>query len=434
MSPEAARCLQTVAPLFSPSVFMRLLPAHGGARRLQTRRHFAVSQCLAAKVPPARSRMERVEIPGLEKVTYGERMHYVPGLAKPVYPRWERDYKDPRRYRSPPAHEMPLYKEKPCYVFHQGTSALEGVRQALLLTKTKLISGLPTQILSLAESHANQIPDQDERVQNAIKHARFWDTTEERPDKEKYSNTLLRNLLHLCATLQCSHPAVGRRILTEKYSLVATWRRGEDLLQVRGQNGLLLHCMDPLPVVSGKQEVADTADHVLETFYPVSPTIDLHQVHVYKEGESCSGFRDNCPYPHAHTIYFMDTVEARYKFQPEQLRAKMVMFAFGNALVRAHKLYGSQPRCVLDCPITVQAVGTNGRIFQFLVFQLNTTDFSGDDGIKNQVWLDEDIELYDFAKVRPLIKKKQVKVPAGLAGYKPETFSKFLALYLHGAA
>lgn len=122
-----------------------------------------------------------------------------------------------------------------------------------------------------------------------------------------------------------------------------------------------------------------------------------------------------------------------------------------------------------------------------------------------QVWLDEDVELYDFAKVRPLIKKKQImvrkivfspairvdrhiwifcrqwcwvfkciyslsssptlfliimwsvmlislyiyiytsvylfifyfifssQVPAGLSGYKPETFSKFLALYLHGA-
>lgn len=64
--------------------------------------------------------------------------------------------------------------------------SLSGVRQALWLTKTKLTSGLPPQLLSLAENPANQIPDQDERVQNAIKHARFWDTTEERPDKDKY--------------------------------------------------------------------------------------------------------------------------------------------------------------------------------------------------------------------------------------------------------
>lgn len=47
--------------------------------------------------------------------------------------------------------------------------------------------------------------------------------------------------------------------------------------------------MDPLPEVSGKQEVGDTADHVLETFYPVSPTIDLQKVHVYKEAMTCTG-------------------------------------------------------------------------------------------------------------------------------------------------
>lgn len=406
---------------------LRRLVAHGAARR-----HFTVSGCLAGKIRPRPIPREKVEVPGLEMVTYGHRMHYVPGLARPMYPEWERDIPDPRFYKSPPAHHMPLHKETPCHVFNQRTSILEGVRQALWLTKTKLIPGLPSQLLSLAENPENQIPDQDERVQNAIRHARFWDTTEERPGKEKYSNTLLLNLLHLCATLQSSHPAVGRRILAENYSLAASWNRGEELFQVRGQNGLLHNSMDALPEVSGKQEVLDTADHVLESFYPVSPTIDLQKVHVYKQGATCTGFRGDYPYPHAHTLYFLEC-DANWKLRPEQFRAKMIMFTFGNALARAHKLYGSQPKSVLERPITVQAVGTNGRIFQFLVFQLNTTDLSGDDGIKNQVWLEEDVELYDFAKVRPLIKKKQVKVPAGLAGYKPETFSKFLSLYLHGA-
>ncbi|TMS10078.1 Acyl-coenzyme A thioesterase 11 [Larimichthys crocea] len=371
MFPETARCFKTAAPFLSPAVLLndlRRLSAHGGAGAgcPQARRHFSVSRCLTAKVPPPRTPRERVHIPGLERVTYGERMHYVPGLTKPVYPPWEKDYKDPRHYKSPPAHEMRLYKEKPCYVYNQRTSALEGVRQALWLTKTKLISGLPPQLLSLAENPANQIPDQDERVQNAIKHARFWDTTQLRPGKVKYSNTLLLNLLHLCAALQPSHPAIGRRILAEKYSLAATWKRGKDLFQIRGQNGLLHNSMDPLPEVSGKQDVSDTVDHIVETFYPVSPTIDLQKVHVYKEDVNCLGFRDDYPYPHAHTLYFLEDADANCKLRPEQFRAKMVMFAFGNALARAHKLYG--------------------------------------------VWLDENVELYDFAKVRPLIKKKQVKV------------------------
>ncbi|XP_062285715.1 39S ribosomal protein L37, mitochondrial [Scomber scombrus] len=429
MFPEAA------ATLFSQAVLvkaLRRLSAHGGTGGLQARRHFTTTRCLTGKTHPVRKPKEKVDIPGLERVTFGERMHYMPGLAKPVNPHWERDYKDPRFYRTPPAQEMPLYKEKPCYVYNQRTNALEGVLQALWLTKTKLISGLPPHLLSLVENPANQIPNQDERVQNAIKHARFWDTTENRPNKSKYSNTLLSNLLHVCATLQSSHPAMGRRLFADKYSLAASWQRGEDLLQIKGQNGLLHTCMDPLPEVSGKQEVADTEDHALKSFYPVSPTIDLQKINLYKEVNS-SGFRDGYPYPHAHTLYFLDGVDTRCKLRPDQFRAKMVMFAFGNALARAKTLYGPQPQRLLEHPITVQAVGSNGRVFHFLVFQLNTTDLSGDDGIKNQVWLDEDADLYEFAKVRPLIKKKQVKVPAGLTGYKPETFSKFLALYLHGA-
>lgn len=53
-----------------------------------------------------------------------------------------------------------------------------------------------------------------------------------------------------------------------------------------------------------------------------------------------SGFRDDYPYPHAHTLYFLEGADARCKLRPEQFRAKMLMFTFGNALSRAHKLYG----------------------------------------------------------------------------------------------
>ncbi|KAM6919073.1 large ribosomal subunit protein mL37-like [Xenentodon cancila] len=425
---EAPKFLKT-APLLCRSAF---LSPRDGACRLQGRRRLGVSRAAAGKVRYSVKPRDRVEIPGLEEITYGERLHYVPGLRRPVSPPWQRDHSDPRFYRSPPAQEMPLYKEQPCYVFNQRTSVLEGVRQAAWLTKTKVTSGLPPHLLALAETPENRVQDQDERVQNAIKHARFWDTTDERPCKEKYSNTLLLNLLHLCASLQSSSPATRRRILAENYSLAATWKRGEDLFQVRGRNGLLQNSMDPLPEVSGKEEVASTSDHILETFYPISPTIDLQKVNVYKGDMNCTGFRSDYPYPHAHTLFFLES-EPRCKLRPEQFRAKMIMFTFGNALARAHQLYGTQGQKLLEHPITVQSVGTNGRIFQFLVFQLNTTDFSGDDGIKNQMWLDEDVELYDFAKVKPLIRKKQVKVPPGLAGYRPETFNKFLALYLHGA-
>ncbi|KAK6302538.1 hypothetical protein J4Q44_G00268930 [Coregonus suidteri] len=297
--------------------------------------------------------------------------------------------------------------------------------------KSKLTKGLPDKVLSLSENAANQIENQDERVQNAIRHARFWDTTEERPPREKFCVALLRSLIHLCGSLQVSHPGLGRRIMAEKYSLAATWSRGEDLFQVRGQNGLLLNSMAPLPVLAGKEEVQSTADHVLETFYPISPTIDLQSVQVYEELNH-TGFKEDYPYPHAHTLFLLEAGDTPVTLLPEQLRAKMIMFAFGNALARAQTLHGTKPG-VLEKPIVVQSVATNGRMFQYVVFQLNTTDLQADEGVKNQVWVEDDQLLYDFAKVRPLIKKRVVQIPPGLSGYKPETFQKFLSLYLHGA-
>ncbi|XP_036410497.1 39S ribosomal protein L37, mitochondrial [Megalops cyprinoides] len=392
-------------------------------------RFFSVGGCLCAKARPQKKPIPVVEIPGLERITYADRMHYVPGLAKPTFQKWERKWHDPHHYIGPKYEEMPLYKEKPCFVFNQRTSVLEGVKQALWLTKSKMIQGLPSQVLALAEDPANQIENQDERVQQAIRHARFWDTTDNRPARERFCPILLQDLLHLCRTLHVRHPTLAKRMLAEKYSLAAFWNRDADLFQVRGKNGILLNSTSPLPVVAGKEEVASTEDHVLETFYPISPAIDLQRTHVYQE-ESHTGFEEGYPFPHAHTLFILEPGISP-KLWPEQLCAKMIMFAFGNALARAQALYGGQPR-VLDQPVVVQSVATNGRIFQFVVFQLNTTDLGPDTGVKNLVWLDRDQQLYEYAKVRPVIRKKEVKVPAGLAGYQPDTFKKFLALYLHG--
>ncbi|XP_069794158.1 large ribosomal subunit protein mL37 isoform X2 [Narcine bancroftii] len=329
--------------------------------------HVTAGRLIRAQRP--KKKPELVEIPGLEPITYWDRMHFVPGLAEPKYPAWERDGEDPFRRRGPRYEEMPLYKERPCYTFHQRAKLLEGVKQALWLTKSKLIDGLPQQILSIAEDPAYRIVNQDERVKLAISHARFWSAPEIRPKRDRFCPALIQDLLHLCRIQQPQFPALGNRMLAENYRVSATWERG---------------------------------------------------------------FQDGYPFPHAHTLYIIDSSVNATLFKPEPLRAKMIMFTFANALARAKILYGEEPK-VLDNPITIQCIGTNGRLFQFLVFQLNTTDLLSNDGIKNLIWLDQDQLLYDYAKCLPVIKKKMVQVPAGLSGYSHETFSKFLALYLHGA-
>lgn len=402
-----------------------LVPAYSDCRVL----HVTAGRLVRAQRP--KERPEAVEIPGLEPITFRDRMHFVPGLAEPKHPAWEREWVDPLHRRGPKYEEMPLYKERPCYTFHQRTKLLEGVKQALWLTKSKLINGLPKQILSIAEDPAYHIENQDERVKAAISHARFWSAPEIRPERARFCPVLMQDLLHLCRIQQPQFPTLGSRMLAENYRVSATWERETDIYRVCGLSGMLLSSKHPLPAMAGEEEILSTEKHTLPTFYPISPNIDLQLTNVY-ELLNDTGFRNGYPFPHAHTLYIMESSVIAKSFKPEPLRAKMIMFTFADALARAKMLYGEEPK-VLHNPITVQCVATNGRQFQFLVFQLNTTDLQSNDGVKNLIWLDQDQFLYDYAKCLPVIRKKVIQVPDGLSGYCPETFSKFLALYLHGA-
>ncbi|NXK85964.1 RM37 protein, partial [Formicarius rufipectus] len=306
-----------------------------------------------------------------------------------------------------------------------------GVRQAQWLTKTKLVEGLPPSVRAIADSTAQGLREHEERVRAAVSHARFWGSREVIPTREHFCPVLFEDLLHLCRLMSGKYPSLSKRMLARNYRIAATWERESTLLQIRGRNGILLNSMVPIPPVASKEEILATKEHVLETFHPILPTIDLQEVNVYKELND-TGFRDGYPYSHPHTLFFLESAKnCPDRFRPEQLRAKMLMFAFGNALAKAKALYGNDPK-VLEQPIVVQSIGTDGQLFQFMVFQLNTTDLVSSDGIKNLVWIDSDQKLYETALCLPKIKKRVVVKPAGIYGFEPDTFKKFLALYLHG--
>ncbi|XP_001380937.1 39S ribosomal protein L37, mitochondrial [Monodelphis domestica] len=400
----------------------------GGPRRCAY--EWGVRSTRKPEPPP----LDRVyEIPGVEPVTWADLQYRKPGLVRPVFPQWDRGWHDPRRRRQVPRDSHPLRRHEICHVMHQRCRLLEGVKQALWLTKTKLIEGLPQRVLSLVQEPANQIENQDEQVQKAIWHARLWHSTEDIPKRETYCPIMVDNLLQLCKTKIPQYPALTRRIQAKDYMLSTSWRRESTFLQIRGLNGTRLSAQEPLAPIASPEEVQATENHVLDTFYPIAPTINLQECDIY-DVRNDIGFHEGYPYPHPHTVYFMESANhRRARCRPEQLRAKMIMFAFGNALAQARTLYGEEAR-TLERPLVVQSVGTDGRIFQFLVFQLNTTDLTSSDGVKNLVWMDSDQLLYQHFRCLPVIKKKVVVEPAGIIDYQPETFRKFFALYLHGAA
>ena len=67
------------------------------------------------------------------------------------------------------------------------------------------------------------------------------------------------------------------------------------------------------------------------------------------------------------------------------------------------------------------------------IHNANITDLASDEGVKNLIWVDSDQLLYEHFWCLPVVRRKAVVEPVGPTGFQPETFRKFLALYLHGA-
>ncbi|XP_069837779.1 large ribosomal subunit protein mL37 [Dendropsophus ebraccatus] len=250
-------------------------------------------------------------------------------------------------------------------------------------------------------------------------------------EREEYCPKLLQSLLHLCQTQHCTYPALAQRTLVADWKVATSWHKDSTIYHVRGSSGSLLSAKTPLDPLASSSDIQATEQHVLESLYPLSPAIDLQEVNVYQE-KNHLGFKDGFPYPHPHTVYLTEPCSTKAKFLPDQLRAKMIMVAFGGAVAKAKILFGEDVR-TLPRPVVVQSVGTDGQLFHFMVLQLNTLDFTSNDGIKNLVWMDGDQALYETVAAKAQIKRKVVVVPAGVAGFKPQTFVKFWAMYLNGA-
>lgn len=75
-------------------------------------------------------------------------------------------------------------------------------------------------------------------------------------------------------------------------------------------------------------------------------------------------------------------------------------------------------------PVVVQCIHTDGKDFQFAVFQLNTLDIDSLDGLKNILWMTPKIQLFDSCSY--------IKGKPELIGYNPDVFKRWLAFYING--
>ena len=82
----------------------------------------------------------------------------------------------------------------------------------------------------------------------------------------------------------------------------------------------------------------------------------------------------------------------------------------------------------LDEPISTQMVYTDGARFNFVFFQLNTLDFTSNDGIKNLAWFDNDNALYERIEPKRAMLRNTI-----YRDYDPSVLDKLIATFLNGA-
>jgi len=83
---------------------------------------------------------------------------------------------------------------------------------------------------------------------------------------------------------------------------------------------------------------------------------------------------------------------------------------------------------VLPQPISTQCIMTDGDIFRFVCFQLNTLNLQTSDGVKNLVWFDDD-ERALFYRLMP---RRAMLRNTRYLDYDASVFQQVVAFYVNG--
>lgn len=106
--------------------------------------------------------------------------------------------------------------------------------------------------------------------------------------------------------------------------------------------------------------------------------------------------------------------------QESQILARSLAHCFTAAASYAKQRFGDDVKD-LPKPVTVQCVQCDGQQFHFSVYQLNTLNLDGTDGLKNFWWSEPRMSIYEksgYENGTPII-----------TGYNPDVFKRLLAFY-----
>ncbi|CAG9565470.1 unnamed protein product [Danaus chrysippus] len=320
-------------------------------------------------------------------------------------------------------YEMPLpldenhpnYKERPCLTLKHTNVLLEGISQAQVLTKTIISEDkLPHRIEELAELPAPK--SVHEGVKKAILSANIFDCEQKKlpkikdPERPAYNfprilgitdkrkNEILTNkLLHIIEKSNDSEVTLSKYVVNDIETNSIFDKEG-DLIQFQDVSNILVTSNKPL-----KHELNETDVSYIDIpdMYPVKHTVTLPPEHFYNDN-SFYPIQRSVPMKHPHTTWLhFNRTEVSNIFEtpvtPSQILGRSLTHAFTIASSYAKQLYGEDVKDLPD-PVHINCIQTDGQRFHFGVFELNTLNVDGTDGIKNVWYCKNDMKLYDSSR------------------------------------
>ncbi|EZA55817.1 hypothetical protein DMN91_011665 [Ooceraea biroi] len=336
----------------------------------------------------------------------------------------------------------PAWKTRTCLIVRDHNVLQEGLPQAQILTNTISLSDLPSSI----EDSLPDLPGHvDDIVKRAIYNSSIFDAYQEKLPVKKdplrpawvfprdfgISNgrrmrNLSRKFLQICESI--SGPSVAeKRCILYNEPMKLSFDKETDLIQFKLKSDVVIMSASPL------KSIDDPDSHVeidLPSIYPLHHTISLDKTNFYRTEDVYPIRSVNIlsPWKNVHTIFaFHNPRKVRNLTElavtESQIAGCTMIKSYTAAASCARYRFGASVT-ELPEPVTVQAVQTDGRRYQFFVFQLNSLDVN-DAGVKNFWYTLPPLALYEKAQYddgRPV-----------LEGYNPEVFRRIVAFYRNGS-
>jgi len=242
---------------------------------------------------------------------------------------------------------------------------------------------------------------------------------------------LTRGLFHSLDMLCDQHEGLIERYHMEDAQLRQFFLRGDDLIRLYSPLNYIVTQPEPPPPAAGPEEVAATEEERVADVSPLYPWSRFRPDNVYRlennfpilaGGDHHGGGGHSAPHAVLGT-YSYSTRDP--KWADETYRAKGLTFAAMLAMGQARLLYGDDVfGRVLPRPITVGMNVLDGQKMFLCLFQLNTLDLDGDEGVKNILWHEDPTPLYEVCD--------NVLARPTMEGYNGDLYEKLAALYLRG--